>query len=328
MVYVLKSSAFDENENQIKLIKIGYTDNWEKRYAQYKLHNPTVKVLCLYEDGNEEDEKSLHSYFSEYKYKDYGNEWFYYNEKIVNFFPINDTIDKIRAIIPKIFKIKKSDKRLLILYINSAIEILYTPEEIVQNKNLRNSLESIILSSQTDVNLSELDKWFKLNYSSKYEEIKKKYESLDKEISEFQNRFESLKTFEDRMRLLCEADLSEPARNSILDLLSEYYKVFYVTLGPERCKSLGYNYTKMKLDINVVTFDTNIIKNRVQKDFKEGTSIEYTKLKSYFEQLYKEFEYNKTPKAVDICNYFETKKVKINSGESRVNGFKLIKKKG
>ncbi len=100
MIYVLKSSGYDENENLVNLIKIGYTDNWERRLSQYKLHNPTIKVLYKIEDGNEDDEKFLHSYFSEYRYKGYGNEWFYYNDSIISFFD-NKTIEDMRKLFIK-----------------------------------------------------------------------------------------------------------------------------------------------------------------------------------------------------------------------------------
>ena len=89
MIYVLESAGFNEQGNLMRLIKIGYTDNWERRFTQYKLHNPTIKTLYLYEGGNEDDEKSLHSYFSEYRYKGYGNEWFYHSEKLIKFFEEN-----------------------------------------------------------------------------------------------------------------------------------------------------------------------------------------------------------------------------------------------
>jgi hypothetical protein len=47
MIYLIKSAGYDENENLIHLLKIGYTEdnNKDKRFQLYKLHNPTCKVL-------------------------------------------------------------------------------------------------------------------------------------------------------------------------------------------------------------------------------------------------------------------------------------------
>ena len=49
MIYVLKSAGYDESNKFIELIKIGFTDNWEKRFASYLLHNPTIVPLFLIE---------------------------------------------------------------------------------------------------------------------------------------------------------------------------------------------------------------------------------------------------------------------------------------
>ena len=47
MIYLIKSAGYDENENLIHLLKIGYTEdnNRDRRFMSYKLHNPTCKIL-------------------------------------------------------------------------------------------------------------------------------------------------------------------------------------------------------------------------------------------------------------------------------------------
>jgi hypothetical protein len=67
-----------------KVLKIGYTNNIEKRFSIYKTCNPDV-VLLATREGDEKFERKLHKYFSDFKY-DHGREWFYYNEKIVDEF--------------------------------------------------------------------------------------------------------------------------------------------------------------------------------------------------------------------------------------------------
>ena len=56
MLYLIQSGEF---------LKIGYTDNIEKRINQYKTHNPDY-VLLAYRDGNRCDETLLHSLLSDY----------------------------------------------------------------------------------------------------------------------------------------------------------------------------------------------------------------------------------------------------------------------
>lgn len=88
MIYLIKSSGFSEKNGEIKffsLLKIGYTDdnNKNKRYDQYKLHNPTISVIHEILNGTEEQESKLHYKFKNKKFNGYGNEWFYYDEEIV-----------------------------------------------------------------------------------------------------------------------------------------------------------------------------------------------------------------------------------------------------
>ena len=48
MIYVLQSAGYDENRNYIDLIKIGYTESWDRRKVSYLLSNPTVILLYLF----------------------------------------------------------------------------------------------------------------------------------------------------------------------------------------------------------------------------------------------------------------------------------------
>ena len=42
MIYLIKSSGYDENDNYIDLLKIGYTEdnNRNKRFMAYRMHSP------------------------------------------------------------------------------------------------------------------------------------------------------------------------------------------------------------------------------------------------------------------------------------------------
>lgn len=79
MIYLIKSAGYDENENLIHLLKIGYTEdnNKDKRFQLYKLHNPTCKILYEIPDLPEDIEKKIQYKFRGLKYNEYGNEWFY-----------------------------------------------------------------------------------------------------------------------------------------------------------------------------------------------------------------------------------------------------------
>ena len=88
MIYVLQSAGYDENRNYIDLIKIGYTESWDRRKVSYLLSNPTVILLYLFKEieATTEIEFLLHEYFSKFRYEKYGREWFYKDDTILEFF--------------------------------------------------------------------------------------------------------------------------------------------------------------------------------------------------------------------------------------------------
>lgn len=115
MIYVLKSAGYDENNQYIDLLKIGYSKDWDKRKTQYLLHNPTIKILYEIENLEEEWEHKLHYKFRKYRYKGYGNEWFYYRDEILEYFKTNNTPDLIRkdkelSVVQSKYSISKSDE--------------------------------------------------------------------------------------------------------------------------------------------------------------------------------------------------------------------------
>ena len=100
MIYVIRSAAVvDESIPSFEFIlKIGYCrDDREKtRTAIYITENPTIKTLFTIPGGTEQDEKNLHHHFR--KYLKYGNEWFSYNQEILDFFTTHTTKESLGGI--------------------------------------------------------------------------------------------------------------------------------------------------------------------------------------------------------------------------------------
>ena len=63
-IYLIKSG---------RLTKIGYSSNIKKRWSQYRLHNPTAKLIFSENKGSQEFEKQIHNHFKSKKYR---GEWF------------------------------------------------------------------------------------------------------------------------------------------------------------------------------------------------------------------------------------------------------------
>lgn len=150
-----------------------------------------------------------------------------------------------------------------------------------------------------------------------------------KEAEEFMEKFESLDYYGAKMKLLCETEFSKDAKEIVLEQIPETYNRYYLILGPERCRALGYNYVSLKKETAIKKFDSTIIRNKIYEEFKEGDLISRSDAKFKLSEIYKDVGYQKTPKASDLGEWFELKESKIVNPETkkRDGGFELLKKK-
>ena len=155
----------------------------------------------------------------------------------------------------------------------------------------------------------------------------------NKEASNFIKIYDSYNTRLEKLRLLCEYGLSSEALKIVLSQIvdSDDVKSFYNTIGPQRLKELGYNVTKIKKELGIVTFSPELLKQEIYSNFKEGSKYTLLTLKNQLTSIYSSINYNATPKAKDIENWFEVKPVKIynvdpETGEKKqYKGYELLK---
>ena len=152
---------------------------------------------------------------------------------------------------------------------------------------------------------------------------------VNQEVSGFLGIYIGLTTIYDKLKLLCEYGLSQDAINIVLGQIpdSDEIKSYYITLGPQRLKGMGYHITKIKKALGIVTFSDELLEATIYNEFKVGDKITLSGIKDRLGYLYKSIGYDKTPKATDLENYFEIKKCTINLPGKRVNGLEIIKKK-
>ena len=139
--------------------------------------------------------------------------------------------------------------------------------------------------------------------------------------------FKESRDFPNKMKLLCETDLTDLERGVLLDQLPLTYKNYYETIGPERCKALGYNKTDLEKEYSDLQFDKSKLEEEINKEFQVGNRYSRTTVKETLGVIYSSLGYNKTPKANDLEEYFEIKSCKVldqNTGK-RDNGFEIIK---
>lgn len=98
MIYLIRCTWYDFTTSSIiDLVKIGYTGDFNKRWNDYKIHNPLCTILSTIEDGTKDDEKRLHYHFKDLIYPGYGKEWFTYNHSIIDFFDTHRTSESLNS---------------------------------------------------------------------------------------------------------------------------------------------------------------------------------------------------------------------------------------
>ena len=252
MIYLIRSSAVvDESITSFEFIlKIGYCrDDREKvRTATYLTENPTIKTLFTIPGGTEQDEKNLHHHFR--KYLKYGNEWFSYNQEILDFFTTHTTKESLgeldlyvsRKRLERLQKkrnnefLEKKQK-----YINSIlnslgeIDIL---EYVKKQEELVEILNNLFLTS------SDIDIYFRTNYPSINFDIPEK---LSKKARKILQEFENQPFFTGKMKYLYSLGMDEDIAKQVLNnIYDTHYSKYYWTIPAGRAGSL--NYQKGKLE--------------------------------------------------------------------------------
>lgn len=338
MIYLIKSAGYDENENLIHLLKIGYTEdnNRDRRFMSYKLHNPTCKILYEIPSLSEDIEKRIQYKFRDYKYKEYGNEWFYYNDDVINFFRDIDKVDL--ESLPKnpvrgskdFKKIKNECREVLSYFFNSKDTEDYLKNIISKVKDqLTRDYVLEYLRDDSSIGPEGVDRY--LNYLKCLETgIYCEDDIVNREVSEFLKVYIGLNTIYDKLKLLCEYGLSSDAIDIVLGQIadSDEIKSYYTTLGSSKLKSLSYNSAKIKNHLGVVTFSQELLESSIYSEFKVGDKITLSDIKSRLEVLYKSINYDKVAKAKDLENYFEVKNSSIYENGKKVKCYIIIKKKG
>ncbi len=149
------------------------------------------------------------------------------------------------------------------------------------------------------------------------------------EMNAFFTEYDELKTIYDRLKFLCEANLSDEARKVIERQLDDK-TTRYLSLGKDRLKALGYHSSKIEKELGDTKTDKIIeLKDKIYSEFNEGDRISLSDIKEKLAKIYSEISYSKSAKANDLEEWFEVSLINITSLQGkRGKGFELLKKKG
>jgi hypothetical protein len=339
MIYLIETTYYNkETKEVLDLLKIGYTEdsNKDKRFTLYKLHNPGYKLLYEILGYDEDIEKRIQYKFRNLLYSEYGREWFYYSDDIINFFRDIDNIDleslpknPIRG--SKEFKRIKNECREVLSYFFNTRDIEEHLKSIISEIKDQLSKDYVIeyLRKDSRIGSKKVDRYFEV-LRCRESGIYCEDDMVNQEVSEFLRLYISLNTMKDKLKLLCEYGLSSDAIDIVLGQIadSDEIKSYYTTLGPDRLRALSYSKTFIKKELNIVTFSQDLLEKSMYLEFKEGDKLSLVDIKTKLTNIYDSISYDRKAKATDLENYFEVKKCTINFPDKRVNGLEIIKKKG
>lgn len=317
----------------------------------YITENPTIKILYLIPELTEAEEKMLHYYFDEYLFN--GREWFTYEQEILDFFKELDSqddlfkrIDFIKKSIKKAgkdyfswmaSKLKASSSSPVWNFVKDLRDkVPFVLAKVFSSEGIRsvnsNTVNSILLnaweSNVTD--FTELLDYFKNEYGEDVvEDYERRLRTLesDQKSLEIVEKYYSSTTIIDRLKILCENEISDIVLSNIPD--SDELKAYYKVLGPEKIKATYYNITLIRKEFNKRTFSNSDLSYSIFKEFNIGDKILLIDIKESLRKIYESVNYKGTPKATDLGEYFEIKELKIstideNGKKKRSKGFELL----
>lgn len=320
MLYFINMLAREKiGGNSFDVIKIGFSNNFNKRLCAYISHNTSFEVIKKL-DGDKFNtgcESIIHSYLRDKRHNRR-------TEVFVRDLEIDQLIDNLNSvgdIISLCSKIKKPKKNVrLYLKLYKPI-ILHNWDKI--SKVFSGKPEDIIISMLYYRSM-DIKKHVKDIFGLDLQDIP------EEDLKELENFFRGYNELTDRqykLKYLCEY-CRKVGNTSILRFIEEKKFDEYINvLGLDVCKSVWYKNSELDRKLSVLSFDTSILSARILSEFSAGESHTNVYIKERLKDIYKEIGYKSNAKATDLGNYFNTKKCLIQEGGKRVNGLKLIDKK-
>ena len=212
-------SVSSEENKKIRLktiLKIGWTlDKKAKlRFNTYTSHNPTIKILKVFPGLSLDVEKALHSRFSHIRFPG-TSEWYEDCEEIINFFYSPDIKKELK-------EMEESESVKRAAWEKKRPTLLYLIRCLTMNDT--SSLESIP---------NEEEFWEEIKILYPVEKIKEKeitLRSLPKDLKDILQKLISLKTIENKSKLLNSISIEDFEHISDLGLVEREVEI-YMTNG-------------------------------------------------------------------------------------------------
>ena len=208
-----------------------------------------------------------------------------------------------------------------------AVNKIHTPDDNIILKPVPNNL--VLVNEIRAFRIQQIDYKDRFTVFSTVHNTLTPDDIVNQEVSSFLKIYTGLTTIYDKLKLLCEYGLSQDSINIVLGQISDSdeIKSYYLSITPSRLRALGYNVTRIKRELNIVTFSQELLEKSMYLEFKVGDRLSLSDIKVKLINIYESINYDRKAKATDLENYFEVKKCTINLPGKRVNGLEIINRK-
>ena len=150
-------------------------------------------------------------------------------------------------------------------------------------------------------------------------------DTVDRKIDEFN----SYPTFVEKMKCVCTTGFNEKEQEYFLNQIPIQFGGFYNILGPERCRTLKYRRDMLLVETSaLINKGKNELRMDIYSAFPVGSKFSRQKIKQRLGEIYQKHNINKTPKAIDIKEFFEMKECNIvgetSEPKKRDKGFEIL----
>lgn len=278
--------------DKLRLLKIGYSDNWSNRKSQYLLHNPLTEIVSTREEGDEILEKLFHLRYQEFSYPDYGREWFIYNETIISGF-------------------KESTEEAILDWLwDNRLEIL-NREYFKESQSIQYQIVERLYSTRKEEDLDWRNKfdniWDRKLCKERVFDIGN---DLQEVYSEFEEEFINFTEFRDKMKLYCNFldQYGGLLKTTDLPCVPRDYQNYVNLLGTKRVRALSYQKSDLENETNSTT-SQHKIKQLILSTYSSDRFYVATDIKFKLQEIYNSLGLKKKAKATDLGEYFEIRKI-------------------
>ena len=316
------------------IYKIGFSEdsNIKTRLDKYFYHNPGYEVVSLRE-GDEMLEDLIHYYlyYLGYRYQKNGrlDEWFIGSPEVISIFHISrESLER------KLWKYR--DKIFDKDRVKSKTSLDYKLFKYLYLKNKDNFIGRSIILNETGnpikTNAKSIDiEFWKFEVKELQKEVK--YIQEDPIFLLFKTEFEGTNQFSEKLKIYCRY-LDRYQKDSKLSRYIMFYvkdpdfQKYYLHYGTSGCNALKYRRQDLEEGMKN-NIDVNDNLDLICKTFLIGEKYSTKIIKSMLKNIYSSLGITKTPKAVDLEEYFITEPTKLSNPDTgkRENGFKIISRR-